>query len=178
MASPTNTAPAESTTLQPESKTIRVDSKLPTPEPESIESIAPVTSPTKSKIDIEAFRASLGFDAAEIKKRYLAERDKRLRPDGNAQYREVKHDFGHYLEDPYTPRIERDPIKCEIDFLVLGGGFGGLLLGARLVEAGITNIRIIDKAGDFGGTWYWNRYPGAACDIGAFTGNFEDECGS
>jgi cyclohexanone monooxygenase len=160
----TDTAPAEGVTLQPESKTIRIDSKQPTPAPEDI---APVTSPAKPKIDIEAFKASLGFDATEIKKRYLAERDKRLRPDGNAQYREAKHDFAHYLEDPYTPRIERAPIECSIDFLVLGGGFGGLLLGARLVEARITNIRIIDKAGDFGGTWYWNRYPGAACDIGA-----------
>lgn len=165
MASSTGDSGEESVTLQPESKTIRVDSKQPTPTPKDI---ALVTSPAKSKIDIEVFKASLGFDAAEIKRRYLAERDKRLRPDGNAQYREVKHDFGHYLEDPYTPRVGRAPIECSIDFLVLGGGFGGLLLGARLVEAGITNIKIIDKAGDFGGTWYWNRYPGAACDIGTF----------
>jgi len=164
MALTTNeVAPTKSITLQPEGKTIRVGSSQPSPEPEVI---AQVTSPTISKLDLEQYKASLGFDPVEIKKRYLAERDKRLRPDGNDQYRQVKYDFKHYLEDPYTPRIERDLIECDIDFLVLGGGFGGLLLGARLIEAGIKNIHIIDKAGDFGGTWYWNRYPGAACDIG------------
>ena len=40
-----------------------------------------------------------------------------------------------------------------------------MLAAVRLQEAGITNFRIIEKAGDFGGTWYWNRYPGAQCDI-------------
>ena len=52
--------------------------------------------------------------------------------------------------------------------LIIGGGFGGLLAAARLQKAGITNIRIIEKAGDFGGTWYWNRYPGAQCDIESY----------
>ena len=33
-----------------------------------------------------------------------------------------------------------------------------------LSEAGVTDVRIIEKGGDFGGTWYWNRYPGAQCD--------------
>jgi len=110
--------------------------------------------------------ADLKFDPETIKKRYEKERDKRLREDGNAQYKQFKGQFGHYLTDPYVPRVERDPIEAEIDFMVLGGGFGGRCLAARLMEAGITNIKIIDKAGDFGGTWYWNRYPGAACDIG------------
>ena len=52
--------------------------------------------------------------------------------------------------------------------MVIGGGFGGLLAGARLREAGVEDIRIIEKGGDFGGTWYWNRYPGAACDIESY----------
>ena len=52
--------------------------------------------------------------------------------------------------------------------VVIGGGFGGLLAGARLREAGVSDIRIIEKGGDFGGTWYWNRYPGAACDIESY----------
>jgi hypothetical protein len=110
--------------------------------------------------------AELPFDADKIKEKYLAERDKRLREDGNDQYKEFKGQFAHYLTDPYTPRVERDPIECETDFLVLGGGFGGLCLGAELAKQGIKNFKMIDKAGDFGGTWYWNRYPGAACDIG------------
>nr|QQZ49271.1 NAD(P)/FAD-dependent oxidoreductase [Phenylobacterium glaciei] len=52
--------------------------------------------------------------------------------------------------------------------VVIGGGFGGLLAGARLREAGVQDIRVIEKGGDFGGTWYWNRYPGAACDIESY----------
>ncbi|HIG38229.1 MAG TPA: FAD-binding protein, partial [Candidatus Poseidoniales archaeon] len=75
----------------------------------------------------------------------------------------------HYIDDPYieTP-IEREPLSDEIDIVIIGGGFGGLLAGARLREAGIENIRMIEKAADFGGTWYWNRYPGAACDIESY----------
>jgi cyclohexanone monooxygenase len=107
-------------------------------------------------------------DIATLKKRYLEERDKRLnaRPEGNAQYKEFKGIFEKYLKDPYTPRVEREPLDIEIDFLVLGGGYGGQCVAAELIKAGITNIRLIEKAGDFGGTWYWNRYPGAACDVG------------
>ena len=56
----------------------------------------------------------------------------------------------------------------EVDIVIIGGGFGGLLAGARLREAGVQNIRMIEKGGDFGGTWYWNRYPGAACDIESY----------
>ena len=55
-----------------------------------------------------------------------------------------------------------------MDVAIIGGGFGGLLSGARLRQAGIRDIRIIEKGGDFGGTWYWNRYPGAQCDIEAY----------
>ena len=51
---------------------------------------------------------------------------------------------------------------------MIGGGFGGLLAGARLRERGVENIRIIEKGGDFGGTWYWNRYPGLACDVESY----------
>jgi cyclohexanone monooxygenase len=104
------------------------------------------------------------IDKASLRKKYMEERNKRLRPDGNAQYLEVKGQFGHYLEDPYTPRVEREPKTDHVTFAFIGGGFGGLATGARLVEAGITDVRIIEKGGDFGGTWYWNRYPGAQCD--------------
>ena len=52
--------------------------------------------------------------------------------------------------------------------VVIGGGFGGLQMGARLREAGVEDLRIIEKGGDFGGTWYWNRYPGAQCDIESY----------
>jgi NAD(P)-binding Rossmann-like domain len=101
--------------------------------------------------------SELAFDPAVIKEKYLKERDKRIRPEGNAQYKEFKGQFSHYLVDPYVPRVERDPINTDTDFLVLGGGFGGLCLAAELVKAGIKDFKVIDKAGDFGGTWYWNR---------------------
>jgi len=111
----------------------------------------------------------LGFDPEALKARYRAERDKRLRQDGNEQYQEIAGSFAHYLEDPYVPPgFKRAPITDEAEVVVIGGGFGGLLAAARLREAGIADIRIIEKGGDFGGTWYWNRYPGAACDIESY----------
>ena len=104
------------------------------------------------------------IDKAALLAKYVEERDKRLRADGNAQYLEVKGHLAHYLEDPYTPRVERDPKVDHVTFAFVGGGFAGLVTGARLVEAGVTDVRIVEKGGDFGGTWYWNRYPGAQCD--------------
>ena len=103
-------------------------------------------------------------DKEAIRLKYLAERDKRLRADGNQQYLEITGQFSHYLDDPYTPVVERAPKTDHVRFAFIGGGFAGLATGARLVEAGITDVRIIEKGGDFGGTWYWNRYPGAQCD--------------
>ena len=110
----------------------------------------------------------LGFDPAGLKAKYRAERDKRLRQDGNEQYVEIAGQYAHYLDDPYIARIERAPMFDDVEVIVVGGGFGGLLAGARLKQAGIDDVRIIEKGGDFGGTWYWNRYPGAACDIESY----------
>ena len=104
------------------------------------------------------------IDKAALRQKYLAERDKRLRPDGNAQYQRLTGQFAHYSEDPYLPVVPRTPKTDHVTFAFVGGGFAGLVTGARLVEAGIRDVRIIEKAGDFGGTWYWNRYPGAQCD--------------
>jgi len=111
----------------------------------------------------------LGFDPDALLAKYRAERDKRLRADGNQQYLEIAGRFAHYLDDPYVePGFTRAPLMDEVEVAVIGGGFGGLLVGARLREAGIKDIRLIEKGGDFGGTWYWNRYPGAACDIESY----------
>ncbi|WP_421932169.1 flavin-containing monooxygenase [Phenylobacterium sp.] len=104
------------------------------------------------------------IDKKALLAKYIAERDKRLRADGNAQYLQVKGNLAHYLDDPYTPRVEREPKTDHVTFAFVGGGFAGLVTGARLVEQGVTDVRIIEKGGDFGGTWYWNRYPGAQCD--------------
>src|SRR3954451_23886390 len=110
----------------------------------------------------------LAFDPAALREKYREERDKRLRADGNDQYIEVAGDFGRYVEDPYVEPIEREPLTDEVDVVVVGGGFGGLRAGARLRQAGGGDIRIIEKGGDFGGTWYWNRYPGAMCDVESY----------
>ena len=110
----------------------------------------------------------LAFDPDVLRDRYRAERDKRLRPDGNDQYIEVTGRFAHYLEDPYVEAVERDPIREDVTVLIVGGGFAGLISGARLRQAGVEDIRIVEKGGDFGGTWYWNRYPGAQCDVESY----------
>ena len=111
----------------------------------------------------------LGFDPDELREKYRVERDKRLRGDGSEQYQEVEGDYTHYVDDPYIEeKIEREPLTDEMDVIVIGGGFGGLIAGARLKESGIERVRIIEKGGDFGGTWYWNRYPGAACDVESY----------
>jgi cation diffusion facilitator CzcD-associated flavoprotein CzcO len=107
-------------------------------------------------------------DKEPLRRKYREERDKRLRPDGNDQYVRLTGRFAHYAEDPYTPFVARAPKTDHVTVAFIGGGFAGLVTGARLKEAGVDDVRIIDKAGDFGGTWYWNRYPGAQCDTAAF----------
>ena len=104
------------------------------------------------------------IDKKALLAKYIAERDKRLRPDGNAQYLQLEGQFADYLDDPYMPVVARTPKTDHVTFAFVGGGFAGLVTCARLVEAGVSDVRIIEKGGDFGGTWYWNRYPGAQCD--------------
>jgi cation diffusion facilitator CzcD-associated flavoprotein CzcO len=112
---------------------------------------------------------ALNFDPDELKRRYAAERDKRVRPDGLAQYVEIGGAFAHFVDDPFVdePLIRR-PLVEDVDVLIIGGGMCGVLTASRLRQAGVDNIRIIEKAGDFGGNWYWNRYPGAACDTESY----------
>lgn len=108
------------------------------------------------------------LDKNALRRKYQEERDKRLRDDGNDQYRKIGGVFAHYDIDPYTPVAAREPRRDHVTFAFVGGGFGGLSMGARLAQAGIEDVRIIEKGGDFGGTWYWNRYPGAQCDVASF----------
>ena len=107
------------------------------------------------------------IDSAALRAKYRVERDKRVRDDGNEQYIEPKGRFAHFLDDPYVTRIEREPLFDDVMVAVIGGGFSGLCTGARLRQAGISDVRIIEGGGDFGGAWYWNRYPGAMCDTAA-----------
>lgn len=106
----------------------------------------------------------LDFDPVALQQRYDDERAKRLRRDRGAQYLRPEGDLSGYLDDPYTARPERAARTETVDVVIVGAGFGGLQAGARLRQAGVRDIRIIDRAGDVGGNWYWNRYPGAACD--------------
>jgi cyclohexanone monooxygenase len=112
----------------------------------------------------------IDFDPDALREKYAQERAKRLRSDGEEQYIEVAGQFAHFAEDdPYAdPNFSRAPVSEELEIAVIGGGFSGLLAGARLREAGLDDFRIIEAGGDFGGTWYWNRYPGAQCDIESY----------
>jgi cation diffusion facilitator CzcD-associated flavoprotein CzcO len=105
------------------------------------------------------------IDKEALKQKYREERDKRLRPEGIGQYARAR---GERVADPYMEVAPREPVHDHVTFTFIGGGFAGLVTGARLKEAGVDDVRIIDKAGDFGGTWYWNRYPGAQCDTASF----------
>jgi cyclohexanone monooxygenase/pentalenolactone D synthase len=111
------------------------------------------------------------FDPDEIHRKYEEERAKRMTPG-----RGVIHDLTlesddplkKYLEDPFTTFVERDPITDECEVAIIGAGIGGVVTGAKLREAGVTDVRLIDKAGGIGGTWYWNRYPGVMCDVESY----------
>jgi cyclohexanone monooxygenase len=111
----------------------------------------------------------LPFDPAALRARYRAERDKRVRADGNDQYLEVSGGLSRFAMDRYAGApADREPLTDEVDVLLVGGGFGGLLAGARLRQAGVERIRIVEKGAEVGGTWYWNQYPGAQCDIESY----------
>ncbi|MFI6339836.1 flavin-containing monooxygenase [Streptomyces sp. NPDC050535] len=111
-------------------------------------------------------QAPTSDDLAALRQRYRLERERRVRPDGASQYQGTDAEFGYYAADPYTAGApERDALHDTVDVAVIGGGFGGILAGARIRQQGVESVRIVEKGGDFGGTWYWNRYPGIHCDI-------------
>jgi cation diffusion facilitator CzcD-associated flavoprotein CzcO len=111
----------------------------------------------------------VAFDPDALRDRYSRERQRRLRSDGIDQYLEVAGRFARFADDPWAdPGFTREPTSDEVDVAIVGAGFGGLLTGARLRELGVRSIRLIDKAADVGGTWYWNRYPGIACDVESY----------
>ena len=116
---------------------------------------------------------TLGFNPETLADRYRQERDKRVRDDAEAQFVAVSNDSpfaNKYLEeDPYAQPLERAPIHDEREVIIIGGGWVGMMTAARLIQAGITDVRIVESGADFGGTWYWNRYPGAQCDIESYS---------
>src|ERR1700678_1703453 len=117
--------------------------------------VTPTSKPEDVKIDLEA-----------LDRKYAEERDKRKRSDGLGQYQALQGKFAAFAQDPHAdPKFKRDAVIEDVEVLIIGGGFGGLLAGSRLREKAVPKIRIIERGADFGGTWYWNRYPGAACDV-------------
>ena len=123
-----------------------------------------MTDRTSDRLDL----APNAADLEALREKYAAERDRRLRPDGAGQYRRAAGEFGYYARDPYTSWTERQALTDRVEVLVVGAGFGGLVTAARLRQAGIESLRLLDEAGDVGGTWYWNRYPGIHCDIESY----------
>ena len=119
-----------------------------------------------TSINVETIKS---LDLSSIREKYNYERDRRIREDKNEQYIEITGDFSYYADDPYkTDRIERAALTDTKEIIIIGGGFGGLLVGAQLRSGGYEDIRIIEKGSDFGGTWYWNRYPGVQCDVESY----------
>src|SRR5579871_1027578 len=110
--------------------------------------------------------AGATFNADEQAK-YRAFKEARL---GAADYIAMEGEFKKYLNDVYSePPIPREALTDECEVLVVGAGFGGLLLWHKLSNAGFTDVRFCEKGGDVGGTWYWNRYPGIACDVESYS---------
>ena len=110
----------------------------------------------------------LEFDAEALREKYRQERDKRLRLDGNDQYIAMDGELSRYLDDPSEAGITREPLTDQLDVAIIGAGFSGLLAGARLRQYGVESIRMIETGAEFGGTWYWNQYPGVQCDIESY----------
>ncbi len=103
----------------------------------------------------------------DLQAKYRAERDKRIRPEGAEQYIKPTGKFAAMFADSYAEPEPRDPVADDVEVAIVGAGFSGLVTGARLKQAGVDSVRLIDRAGDVGGVWYWNRYPGAMCDTAA-----------
>ena len=104
----------------------------------------------------------------DVDAKYQQEALKRLQR-GDRSYRSLRDLEGDFDADPYSERINRESLVEETDVVIVGTGWAGMSQAAHLAKQGVTSYRMIDKAGDFGGTWYWNRYPGCMCDVEAYT---------
>ena len=117
------------------------------------------------KLELPELRDRVSFDAAQ-QARYREYTDERR---GTDEYMAMEGTFSRYLDDHYSAEpVEREALVDECEIVVVGAGFSGLLLWHKLEQAGFTDIRFCDKGGDVGGTWYWNRYPGIACDVESY----------
>ncbi len=113
--------------------------------------------------------ATRGQQAEDLHQKYLRERDKRLRAEGVDQYVAIDHPFQGDADPHADHGLTRDPVTRDVDVAIVGGGFSGLLAASSLIDEGVLDICVLEKGADFGGTWYWNRYPGCRCDVEAYT---------
>lgn len=105
------------------------------------------------------------IDVKALSNKYLEEKERRERADALTQYEELEESehLSSLADDPF---VDHDVLNAQqqaledgqqVQVIILGAGFGGILFAARLVEAGVKpeDIRLVDVAGGFGGTWYW-----------------------
>ncbi|KAI0020970.1 FAD/NAD(P)-binding domain-containing protein [Xylariomycetidae sp. FL0641] len=119
-------------------------------------------------------------DITEITQKYAAEAQKRVRPDGLAQYTTLSNSdserLRHLVDDIWADHAALDAAPSPLGpdtqpkFLIAGAGIGGIISAVRLIQQGFraSQIRLVETAGGVGGTWYWNRYPGLHCDVEAY----------
>jgi len=109
------------------------------------------------------------IDLEALREKYRQERDRRIRKDGIGQFVEMVGEYRRYIEDSDMADAKaRAPLADHVEVLIVGAGWGGMNAAVRMQQAGITDVRLLDNGGDFGGTWYWNRYPGVQCDIESY----------
>lgn len=121
----------------------------------SILLMKPTTPQDPLKVEAQALRTEALFA------KYQAERAKRIRADGVAQFQETEGIYRPFQEDVYAPPgSKRNGVESETTVLIVGGGYGGLVTAVNLRKEGVDDFLIVEKGADFGGTWYWNQYPG------------------
>ena len=108
---------------------------------------------------------TLNLDTEKITAKYQEERTKRLRADGVAQFKHAQGAYSHLNDDTRAPPTTRDPIDQETKVLICGAGFAGLVTSVKLKDQGVEDFLIVDKGAGFGGTWYWNQYPGTSSSV-------------
>lgn len=124
----------------------------------------PVVSPTLADVappreaQVPPNWRDMDVDFEQMVAKYNKERVKRLQRSGIEQYQHVTTtDIGvlpEMVDDPFVePGFQRRPVTEEHDIVIVGGGVGGVIMACRLVKAGFQNIKIVEKAGDFGGVW-------------------------
>jgi cyclohexanone monooxygenase len=119
-------------------------------------------------LPVSGLPVKIDFDPLYVREQISKERDVRVKREGPNSFEGRPDVFPVDRTDPYAVPFERSPVTEDLDVLILGGGLGGLCAGVRLGKEGVTNFRIVEEGGDFGGTWYWNRYPGVQCDLESY----------